>query len=365
MNRYLSFIIFRPLFRCKALLLTTFLLSLIASVAVAQSEYIQAVDEYVPAPGQFVNDVMPAATADDTPATMAAKCTERLANNAGNMVTLGAYGGYITFHFDHPVVNIAGQSDFAIFGNAMVGGSEPGIVMVSQDTNGNGLPDDVWYELSGSADVDSVGKVVYGYQITYTRQGDTQDVAWTDNLGNSGVVPRNGYHKQEYFPLWLGNELTFTGTLLPPNGVNTKPKGQNWVLSSLSYGYVDNVPNKDEEGNNDIEGNGFNLDWAVEPVSRQPVSLTHADFFRVYTALNQVCGWLGETSTEVMGAEDLHLEASLEQTSAIRDARWLNDHSPLLEKCGVWRSLDGRQLAGKPTSPGIYLFKGKKIIINP
>ena len=30
------------------------------------------------------------------------------------------------------------------------GSSEPGIVLVSKDTNGNGLADDEWYELAGS-----------------------------------------------------------------------------------------------------------------------------------------------------------------------------------------------------------------------
>ena len=337
--------------------------SLIVSQVAAQSKYIEAVDEYVPAPGQFIN-TLPSASADDTPDSLAKKCTECLAGNAGVMVSLGAYGGYITFHFDHPIVNVAGQPDLAIYGNAIVNGSEPAIVMVSQDTNGNKLPDDEWYELSGSADVDSVGKIIYGYQITYTRQGDLQDVVWTDNQGNSGVVPRNGFHKQEYFPLWLGDELTFTGTLLPNNGVNTKPKGQNWELSSFRYGYVDNLPNTDEEGNK------FNLEWAVEPVSRQPVELTHADFIRVYTALNQVCGWLGETSSEVTGAEDLHVDAVLEveQTTTNCDAMWLKDgmgNTQHPTPNTLYFTLDGWHLQTRPTHPGVYIFNGKKIIINP
>lgn len=40
--------------------------------------------------------------------------------------------------------------DFAIEGNAFDGSSEPGIVWVMQDVNGNGLPDDTWYQLKGS-----------------------------------------------------------------------------------------------------------------------------------------------------------------------------------------------------------------------
>lgn len=324
-------------------------MQLFACRVMAQSKYIQAVDEYVPAPGQFVN-TLPEADADDTPATMAQKCTGRLADGAGQLVTLGAYGGYITFHFDHPVANVAGQPDFYIAGNANINGSEAGIVMVSQDSNGNGLPDDAWYELGGSADSDSVGKVTYGYEITYTRNGNLQDVPWTDSQGESGTVPRNGFHKQEYYPLWLQESLTFTGTLLPTNA--EMRSSTNWVLSQLRQGYADNWPNAD------TLANSFNIDWAVDPVTRQPVALTHADFVRVYTALNQVAGWLGETSTEVTGAEDLHLEASLRQAAAVPSVAILSQQpSPL-------HDLQGRRVA-LPARPGLYLKNGKKVIINP
>ena len=259
------------------------------------SKYIQAVDEYVPAPGQFVNQ-LPVATADDTPESMAAKCTEKLANGKGNLVTLGSWGGYITFHFDHSIENIAGEHDFAIWGNAYNGNSEPGIVMVSQDTNGNGKPDDEWYELSGSADIDSIGKVVYDYEVTYLKQA-MQDIPWQDNRGQQGAVTRNQYHQQEYFPLWLGNVLTFHGTLLPSNA-HLSTSG-TWTLDALRYGYVDNLPNTDRNGCS------FDIGWAVDS-QRQPVNLSHVDFIRVYSGQLQQCGWIGETSTEITGAEDLH-----------------------------------------------------------
>ena len=321
-----------------------FSLCAFSGMTAQNSKYILAVDEYVPAPGQFIN-VLPEGGPSDTPATMAAKCTERIAGGSGKMVCLGAWGGYITFHFDHPIANVAGAMDLYIAGNANTGGSEPGIVMVSQDVNGNGLPDDPWYELSGSADTDSVGKVTYGYSVTYTRQ-DMLDVPWTDNLGASGTVPRNSFHQQEYFPLWLPDEITFTGTLLPRNGVNTSSTGQYWVLSALRCGYVDNVPNSDRDGCS------FNLEWAVDPLTREQAHITHADFIRVYSAQNQVCGWIGETSTEVTGAEDLHPEA----TTAIAATPCLP------EAKGGCRDLQGRPV-GKPQRRGIYIVNGKKHIL--
>ena len=266
------------------------------------SPYIFAVDEYVPAPGQFVN-TMPQYEDGDDAAAMAQKCTNLLANNNGGVVTLGGYGGYITFHFDHSVKNVPGEYDLIVNGNANASSAEAGIVMVSQDTNNNGLPDDAWYELSGSADVDSVGKVIYGYQCTYTY-APMSNIPWSDNMNNSGTVDRNTFHAQEYFPLWLKNKgtLTFFGTRLPNNAHDTSGSGTYWVLDALRYGYVDNKPNSD------IEANSFKIDWAVDPVTRTPVSLQYVDFVRVYTALNQKAGWLGETSTEITGAKDLHQE---------------------------------------------------------
>ena len=266
------------------------------------SPYIAAVDEYVPAPGQFVN-TMPQYEEGDDAAAMARKCTELLADNNGGMVSLGGYGGYITFHFDHSVKNVPGEYDLLIKGNAFVNNAEPGIVMVSQDTNNNGLPDDEWYELSGSADVDSVGKVIYGYQCTYTYT-PMSNIPWSDNMNNSGTVDRNTFHAQEYFPLWLKDKgaLTFFGTRLPNNAHDTSGNGSYWVLDALRYGYVDNKPNTD------IEANSFKIDWAVDPITRAKVSLQYVDFVRVYTALNQKAGWIGETSTEISGAKDLHQE---------------------------------------------------------
>lgn len=262
------------------------------------SPYIVAVDEYVPAPGQFVNS-LPLYEEGDDAAAMARKCTEAIADNKGGMVSLGGYGGYITFHFDHSVKNVAGEYDLMIKGNAFTGNSEPGIVMVSQDLNGNGLPDDEWYELAGSADIDNADAITYGYEITYTHS-PMQDIPWTDSKGQSGLIERNSFHQQEYFPLWLteGGQLKFKGTLLPPNAHQSNG---TWILDSFRYGYADNYPNTNEEGCS------FKLDWAVEPTTRKPKNLDSTDFVRVYNAMNQQLGGIGETSTEITGAADLHV----------------------------------------------------------
>ena len=103
------------------------------------SKYIQSVDEYRPAPGQYVNDA-PEYEEGDTEADMIRKCNENLSGlgpTKSHLVALGGWGGYITFHFDHSIANIPGQRDFAVWGNAyqemkklVFGGmNEAGVVM--------------------------------------------------------------------------------------------------------------------------------------------------------------------------------------------------------------------------------------------
>ncbi len=276
------------------------------------SQYLTVVDKYMPAPGQFVNKYPEYVEGDDD-AAMASKCTAALkgapADRGYSLVSLGGYGGYIVFHFDHSIANIKGEKDFVVRGNAYKDGAEPGIVMVSRDVNGNGLPDDPWYELAGS-----VSDATLGYEINYSRN-EAKTADWTDNLDGNGSITRVtdtdeegntfAYHEQEFFPMWISdNEYSLNGTLLPANGVKTSENPQYWTLSSFDWGYVDNFPATE------IEGSSFDISWAVD-ANRNPVNLDMIDFVRVYTAVNQECGWLGETSTEITGAWDLHLEKSL------------------------------------------------------
>ncbi len=288
---------------------------------VEYSPYTASVYEYRPAPGQFVN-TMPIYEAGDDAEKMRQKAEDDLTNDV--MISLGAYGGYVTFAFDHTVVNVPGEKDFYIKGNSFYsdlsyyagkkGGScEPGIVMVAFDHNMNGIPDDdEWYELAGSEYYKPT--TLKNYNITYSRpddhtpipniQGtltDTIYIPWKDNVGGSGYVAKNMYHTQSYYPEWLNDdELTFTGTLLPKNGVDESGYGSYYVLYSYPWGYADNHPN------DSIDLNSFDIGWAVDGEGNK-VNLPGADFIRVYTGVNQYCGWIGETSTEIARARDLHV----------------------------------------------------------
>lgn len=289
------------------------------------SPYISKVLEYRPAPGQFVNE-MPRWEEGDTYADMLKKAEESLSGTNDVMVSLGAYGGYVTFAFDHTVVNVKGERDIRIWGNSFYeltdherkgGSAEPGIVMVSYDVNCNGLPDDPWYELAGSDYTNPLTR--HRYTITYSRPrpdkqptpdesgyiSDTTYIPWTDSDGGSGYVARNIFHTQDYWPKWDQSEqLQFTGTCLPPNGVDRSGDGSYFILYCFDWGYADNHPNEEKDLNT------FDISWAVDAFGNH-VDLPGADFIRVYTGENQYCGWLGETSTEICRAQDLHIYDTL------------------------------------------------------
>lgn len=292
------------------------------------SPYITSIPEYKPAPGQFVNE-LPKYEEGDTQRAINQKVLEAIGYNTRGMITLGGYGGYVICGFDHTIVNVPGQYDLKILGNAFhananpnpeapeEGGScEPGIVMVAYDRNKNGIADtDEWYELAGSEYTKET--TLKNYQITYYRPDeyhepveapedeqswntDAEYIAWQDNRSMQGFMPKNIYHRQDYYPKWLEeNELSFKGTLLPNNAKDESGEGKYWVLYAYPWGYADNGLNVDETSN-------FNIEWAVD-AEGNPVHLPGIDFVKIYTGVNQYCGWLGETSTEVMGINDLHL----------------------------------------------------------
>jgi hypothetical protein len=138
-----------------------------------------------------------------------------------------------------------------ITGNGFESWNEPGVVWVQADDNGNGLPDETWYELPGSDDNGAYkNKVTRRYALTYYRdqlaetmpnQYDQiiRTIYWVDQRGRIGTFgggwPSLGNPKG--IQGVSGDWITYTGTLLRDSkGVQINLGQAN--LAPIS-GYVD------------------------------------------------------------------------------------------------------------------------------
>lgn len=291
-----------------------------AATAASKADWNKVFD-YTPAPGQFINETKTGGF-DGTQTTREAAIAyaearmgevDRDGNPYPNWVSLGGFGGYIVVGFDHSISN-SGDYDLGILGNSFSGSSEPGIVWVMQDENGNGLPDDTWYELAGS----ETGKesTIQNYAVTYYRpSGACMPVQWTDNLGNSGEVDYlKQFHRQDYYyPHWIEEDsYTLRGTCLEPRNYDASGNGSYWVNAEYDWGYVDNFSPTDRVGEGDNSNavantNHFKISNAID-CDGEPINLEYIDFVKVQCAVNAKSGWLGELSTEVFGFYDYNLK---------------------------------------------------------
>ena len=302
----------------KFLFVCVSLLCAMVGISNAQVRCADKLIDYTPAPGQYVNK------SPGLPAN--AQSIIGGAAESGMMVSLGFFGGSITLGFDEPILNHADNPygvDFTVFGNPFLGSSEPGIVQVMKDENGNGLADDTWYELRGSDHFLSSTK--NDYSITYTNPHETADVPWLDSEGKSGeVVYMKAFHAQEHYPMAANfphinqDSYTLSGTLLKSKTV----LGDIWVNYEFDYGYVDNktinrgvsldVP--DNPYTLDVVegcgGDAFDIDWAVD-ADGNSVALDQIDFIRIYNGVAQNAGIIGEVSTEVCGVAVVKPDATL------------------------------------------------------
>ncbi len=287
------------------------ILSLIGSLAQVNGQFISEVLEYVPAPSQYMN-AEPWCTPGDA---------NSIVGVINGSVSLGAFGGYIVFRFEEPVVNDPANPfgiDFTIFGNPVPNWSEPGIVSVMKDENMNGRPDDSWYELAGSDH--RFSSTEYGYAVEYANPGgDTaMDVPWTDNLGASGMIKANSFASQSYYPsqdLFPGidqSAYSLRGTMIKST-VDTSYASGIYSLRR-SFGYADNqfrgqapytmpdnpyTPQSENSG-----GDAFDISWAIDETGNY-IEIDQVDFIRVHSAVMDGAGWLGQVSTEITGAVDV------------------------------------------------------------
>lgn len=280
------------------------------SLSVTEAQYIDEVVEYTPAPGQLIN-LAPWGTPGGA---------RSIEGGINGSLCLGAFGGYVVFRFEDPVENDPRNPfgvDFTIFGNPIGDWSEPGVVWVMKDENGNGEADDTWYELAGSDYWFS--STQRERMVTYINPGgdQAQDISWEDNLGYSGAIRANNEHTQPYYPLQdsfpdiAADRYSLGGTLIQGK-VYEHSSGVKSI--KRAFGYADNqlrgspphtVP--DNPYTVEVENSGgdaFDIEWAVDSDGVY-MELDQVHFVKVQNGIQADGGWLGELSTELTGAVDI------------------------------------------------------------
>lgn len=294
----------------KNLLLITMLN--LASILLAEdtaSYYATRMISFDPAPGQFMSEVWAQPNVDYA-----------LGEN-GTGVSLGGFGGSIVLGFDRPIVNHPQNPygvDFLVKGNSFSGSeygawTEPAAVQVMQDKNKNGLPDDgEWYELAGSDYYLSTTRK--NVEMTYynPKHDGRATIPWRMNTGETGAMITNQFHEHSFYPADAGfdcnyDSMTVTGNMIVGCTNLSKPSYVENHRGQL-FGYADNRGFSNMDINNVVNPydysiniqDGFDLSWAVDK-SGNHVQLDTVHFVRIYTAINQDGGWLGELSSEILG----------------------------------------------------------------
>ncbi len=167
-----------------------------------------------------------------------------------------------------------------------------------QDENGDGQPNDTWYELKGSETGKSETK--QRYAITYYKpKAPRENVLWTDNVGRINSVDINGYHTQDYyFPMFIQEDsYTLCGTCLG----STMTIGELETSPGYDWGYVDNY------GPGVPDNALFDISHAIQ-ADGSAANLEYIDFVKVHTAMTGKGAAVGEISCEPGIPYDYHIK---------------------------------------------------------
>jgi hypothetical protein len=210
--------------------------------------------------------------------------------------SLGSAGGY-------EVWTVGPSGSYNIYGNAFGSWNEAGVVWMQEDNNGNGLPDEMWHEITGGEDEDPARKkqITRRYAITCFKTDDhgttngygqiIKEVHWVDSRGRTGMIP--GGFPDKYWGV-QGGRVTCTCTLLRDDG-NFFAGGYN--LEGLR-GYVDTVGDSRFSSSKAVRADGT------------PANLKTVKFLKVQTGIFRYGDIFGDVSTEIQEADFLGVQSS-------------------------------------------------------
>ena len=245
---------------------------------------------------------------------------------AANGFSLGSLGGYVQYDFSsNPIQNLDTNPygvDFVVYGNAFNGNPEAAAVQVyAQEVLSDGtLGDYKWYELAGSmyysdsavrnATVyytkDNAGLHAAVNGVTHSQDPFTTAATWfptKSDMNHEATSGINNTLTNTYITEYTANTLKFAGiTSIPDSDSN----------ADYAFGYADVTPVPSVKDGTPVNpytpytsdkvgGDGFDLAWAVDISTGEPVKVNNAKYVRIYSAVLYNTGIFGETSPEITG----------------------------------------------------------------
>lgn len=195
--------------------------------------------------------------------------------------SLGTFGGYLIKPVSH-------KAQYTIEGNAFGSWEEPGVVWFQEDLNGNGLPDEIWYELNVGSDP----TITRRYSLAFFKYGDgssrneygqiIREIYWVDSKGRTGQI-NGGWPTDWGVSNVDGAWVTYTGTLV----------GDDNDIRNVQIRYPTGWTNCVDSAQT-----VFPISGAIA-ADGSAVTLTKVAFVKVQTAAFKYGGTLGELSTEI------------------------------------------------------------------
>lgn len=260
-----------------------FILALLAPASCVSAQFASRVIEYSPAAGQLVTDPD---FNDPARATGAPGMGTPGVPVTSGVVTLGGFGGSITLAFDAPVMDDPSNPmglDAIVFGNAFYVSdnptrrfSEAGVIEIARDDNQNGIADDPFFFIPGSA---LAAQALPPFEIT-------EPVMLANVEGNSSTQTEDHWGYADRTPTQAAAPGSSESELI---AFYTTPDDPFVVGISPGSG----------------GGDAFDIAWAVDPQTGLAAGLDRFDFIRITTAVDVAAGLFGEKSTEIDAVSDV------------------------------------------------------------